>query len=43
MMMSKTRARAIAISRKENDSALYAFRLSLIAVGAVAALLTLLF
>ena len=43
MMMSKKRARAIAIARTENDSALYAARLTLIAAGAIAALLVLLF
>ncbi len=43
MMMSRKRPRAIAIARTANDTAIYAFRLSLIASGAIAAFLVLMF
>jgi hypothetical protein len=43
MMMSRKRASAVAIARTANDNALYAFRLSLISAGALAAFLVLLF
>ncbi|WP_268884792.1 hypothetical protein [Agrobacterium larrymoorei] len=39
MNTSRNRARAIAIARTRDDSLVFAFRLSLITVGAVAALL----
>lgn len=43
MMTSRKPARAIAIARAANDNAVYAFRLSLISAGAIAAFLVLLF
>jgi hypothetical protein len=43
MMTSRKPARAIAIARTANDTAVYAFRLSLISAGAIAAFLVLLF
>ncbi|MEJ8310385.1 hypothetical protein [Agrobacterium larrymoorei] len=43
MMMSRNRARAVAIARTRNDNLLTVFRLSMIAAGAVATLLALLF
>ncbi|WP_280136377.1 MULTISPECIES: hypothetical protein [Rhizobium/Agrobacterium group] len=42
MMMSRKPARAIAIARTASDNAVYAFRLSLISAGAIAAFLVLL-
>ncbi|WP_279290413.1 MULTISPECIES: hypothetical protein [Rhizobium] len=43
MMTSRKPARAIAIARTAHDNAVYAFRLSLISAGAIAAFLVLLF
>ncbi|WP_272955833.1 hypothetical protein [Agrobacterium larrymoorei] len=40
MIMSRNRARAIAVARTRDDNLVFAFRLSLIAAGAIATLLT---
>lgn len=43
MMMSRNRARAVAIARTRNDNLFITFRLSLIAAGALAALIAIAF